>query len=29
VLVVIANHANANAARPAIDALIQWTARDQ
>ncbi|MGZ5194170.1 MAG: D-alanyl-D-alanine carboxypeptidase/D-alanyl-D-alanine endopeptidase [Ramlibacter sp.] len=29
VLVAIANHANANAARPAIDALIQWTARDQ
>jgi serine-type D-Ala-D-Ala carboxypeptidase/endopeptidase (penicillin-binding protein 4) len=29
VLVAIANHANANAARPAIDALVQWTARDQ
>jgi serine-type D-Ala-D-Ala carboxypeptidase/endopeptidase (penicillin-binding protein 4) len=29
VLVAIANHANANAARPAIEALIQWTARDQ
>jgi serine-type D-Ala-D-Ala carboxypeptidase/endopeptidase (penicillin-binding protein 4) len=29
VLVAIANHANANAARPAIEALIQWVARDQ
>ena len=29
VLVAIANHANASAARPAIDALIDWTARDQ
>ena len=29
VLVAIANHANAAAARPAIDALIDWTARDQ
>lgn len=29
VLVAIANHANAPAARPAIEALIDWTARDQ
>jgi serine-type D-Ala-D-Ala carboxypeptidase/endopeptidase (penicillin-binding protein 4) len=29
VLVAIANHANANAARPAIEALVQWTAHDQ
>jgi serine-type D-Ala-D-Ala carboxypeptidase/endopeptidase (penicillin-binding protein 4) len=29
VLVAIANHANANAIRPAIEALIQWTAHDQ
>ncbi len=29
VLVAIANHPNAAAARPAIDALIEWTARDQ
>jgi serine-type D-Ala-D-Ala carboxypeptidase/endopeptidase (penicillin-binding protein 4) len=29
VLVAIANHANANAARPVIDALVQWAARDQ
>ena len=29
VLVAIANHPNAVAARPAIDALIEWTARDQ
>ena len=29
VLVAIANHANAAAARPAMDALIDWTARDQ
>ena len=28
VLVAIANHANAAAARPAIDALVEWTARD-
>jgi len=28
VVVAIANHANANAARPAFDALVQWTARD-
>ena len=29
VLVAIANHAGAAAARPAIDALIDWTARDK
>lgn len=29
VLVAIANHAQAAAARPAIEALIEWTARDQ
>jgi len=29
VLVAIANHPNAVAARPAIDALIDWAARDQ
>jgi len=28
VLVAIVNHPNANAARPALDALVQWTARD-
>ena len=28
VLVAIVNHANANAARPAFDALVQWTAND-
>jgi len=28
VLVAIANHANANAARPAFDALLDWTVRD-
>jgi len=28
VLVAIANHANASAARPAMDALIDWVARD-
>ncbi len=28
VVVAIANHANANAARPAFDALVQWTAND-
>ena len=28
VLVAIANHANANAARPAFDALVDWTAQD-
>jgi D-alanyl-D-alanine carboxypeptidase/D-alanyl-D-alanine-endopeptidase (penicillin-binding protein 4) len=29
VLVAIANHANAAAMRPVIDALVDWTARDQ
>ena len=29
VVVVIANHPNAAAARPAIDALVDWAARDQ
>ena len=29
VLVAIANHPNANAMRPALEALIDWTARDQ
>ena len=28
VLVAIANHANANAARPALDALLDWTVKD-
>ena len=28
VLVAIVNHPNANAARPAIEALLQWTASD-
>ena len=28
VVVAIANHANANAARPAFDALVQWVAAD-
>ena len=28
VLVAIINHPNANAARPALDALVQWTAGD-
>jgi serine-type D-Ala-D-Ala carboxypeptidase/endopeptidase (penicillin-binding protein 4) len=28
VVVAIANHANANAARPAFDALVQWAAND-
>jgi D-alanyl-D-alanine carboxypeptidase/D-alanyl-D-alanine-endopeptidase (penicillin-binding protein 4) len=28
VVVAIANHANANAMRPAFDALVQWTADD-
>ena len=28
VLVAIANHANAQAARPAIDALVEWVAKD-
>jgi D-alanyl-D-alanine carboxypeptidase/D-alanyl-D-alanine-endopeptidase (penicillin-binding protein 4) len=29
VLVAMANHANALAARPAWDALVDWAARDQ
>jgi D-alanyl-D-alanine carboxypeptidase/D-alanyl-D-alanine-endopeptidase (penicillin-binding protein 4) len=29
VLIAIANHPNANAVRPAIEALVAWTARDQ
>jgi len=29
VLVAMANHANASAARPAIEALIEWTVNDQ
>jgi D-alanyl-D-alanine carboxypeptidase/D-alanyl-D-alanine-endopeptidase (penicillin-binding protein 4) len=29
VLVIIVNHANASAAHPAIDALIDWTVKDQ
>ena len=29
VLVALVNHPNANAARPAIDALLEWTMRDQ
>jgi D-alanyl-D-alanine carboxypeptidase/D-alanyl-D-alanine-endopeptidase (penicillin-binding protein 4) len=28
VLVGIINHPNANAARPALDALIEWSLRD-
>ena len=28
VLVAIVNHPNANAARPALDALLQWTLDD-
>jgi D-alanyl-D-alanine carboxypeptidase/D-alanyl-D-alanine-endopeptidase (penicillin-binding protein 4) len=28
VLVALVNHANANAARPALDALVEWTAKD-
>jgi D-alanyl-D-alanine carboxypeptidase/D-alanyl-D-alanine-endopeptidase (penicillin-binding protein 4) len=28
VLVAIVNHANAGAARPALDALVQWTLND-
>jgi D-alanyl-D-alanine carboxypeptidase/D-alanyl-D-alanine-endopeptidase (penicillin-binding protein 4) len=27
-LVVIVNHANANAARPALDTLLEWTVKD-
>ena len=29
VLVALVNHANANAARPAIQALVDWTARQR
>lgn len=29
VLVALVNHPNANAARPALDALVEWAARDQ
>jgi D-alanyl-D-alanine carboxypeptidase/D-alanyl-D-alanine-endopeptidase (penicillin-binding protein 4) len=29
VLVALINHANAGEARPAIDALVEWTGRDQ
>ncbi|HEY1103224.1 MAG TPA: D-alanyl-D-alanine carboxypeptidase/D-alanyl-D-alanine-endopeptidase [Burkholderiaceae bacterium] len=29
VLVAFVNHPNANAARPALDALVEWAARDQ
>jgi D-alanyl-D-alanine carboxypeptidase/D-alanyl-D-alanine-endopeptidase (penicillin-binding protein 4) len=28
VVVAIVNHPNANAARPAIDALVQWVVQD-
>ena len=28
VLVAVINHPNANAARPALDALVQWVQRD-
>jgi len=28
VLVAIVNHAQAGAARPALEALVQWTMRD-
>jgi D-alanyl-D-alanine carboxypeptidase/D-alanyl-D-alanine-endopeptidase (penicillin-binding protein 4) len=28
ILVAIINHANANAARPAIDALVEWAAKE-
>jgi D-alanyl-D-alanine carboxypeptidase/D-alanyl-D-alanine-endopeptidase (penicillin-binding protein 4) len=28
VLVALINHPNANAARPAIDTLVDWTAKD-
>jgi D-alanyl-D-alanine carboxypeptidase/D-alanyl-D-alanine-endopeptidase (penicillin-binding protein 4) len=28
VLVAIVNHPNANAARPVLDALVQWTLND-
>ena len=29
VLVAFVNHANANEARPAVDALVEWAGRDQ
>jgi D-alanyl-D-alanine carboxypeptidase/D-alanyl-D-alanine-endopeptidase (penicillin-binding protein 4) len=29
VLVAVVNHASAGAARPVLDSLIDWTARDQ
>lgn len=29
VLIALVNHPNANAARPALDALVEWAARDQ
>jgi D-alanyl-D-alanine carboxypeptidase/D-alanyl-D-alanine-endopeptidase (penicillin-binding protein 4) len=29
VLVAVVNHPNANAARPAIEALMEWTAKEQ
>jgi len=29
VLVAVVNHANAGAARPVLDSLVDWTARDQ
>jgi D-alanyl-D-alanine carboxypeptidase/D-alanyl-D-alanine-endopeptidase (penicillin-binding protein 4) len=29
VFVVIVNHANANAARPAMDKLLEWAVSDQ
>jgi D-alanyl-D-alanine carboxypeptidase/D-alanyl-D-alanine-endopeptidase (penicillin-binding protein 4) len=29
VLVAIVNHPQAGAARPVLDALVDWTARDQ
>jgi D-alanyl-D-alanine carboxypeptidase/D-alanyl-D-alanine-endopeptidase (penicillin-binding protein 4) len=29
VLVAMVNHANASAAKPALDALIDWAARDE
>jgi D-alanyl-D-alanine carboxypeptidase/D-alanyl-D-alanine-endopeptidase (penicillin-binding protein 4) len=29
VLVAIVNHPNANAARPALEALVEWAARER
>jgi D-alanyl-D-alanine carboxypeptidase/D-alanyl-D-alanine-endopeptidase (penicillin-binding protein 4) len=29
VFVVIVNHPNANATRPALDKLLEWTVQDQ